>query len=692
MFSQFQKALKYLLNGSVEPDISILKPITQTLYRKLEDDASIGEALNAAFLIALIGEQTPDYVKSVELLNQMSKTRKWKNIARFYQNGLRLIREEIQEAIENYPEFAANLSNLADQLGYTHNDDTSINIAEQYWSVFFPEGTGILTDIENRVDELRERRKITIDKLNINPIIDPAREILFTANVLLTLPHKGTSLQHLNLCDQDIEHIRNVANEPQKNWYDHPIHIGVPIENNEVIYGLRGLTETLSYEQFVGKTDPDSRLSCLLSVSVTHDGLGKITKNYLTSELTRASGIKNIDVYIFTENDAQNLLDEVFIPASTHYLGIDDLSGLRDVFGVDGPYGRHYSFLKAISAFWSILVQPNIRGTFKIDLDQVFPQEELYNDTSGTAFDHFCTPLWGAIGSNTNGDKMYLGLIAGALVNEKDISKSIFTPDVKFPEYPKEPESFYFYSKLPQALSTQAEMMTRYNNQYLDGKKACLQRVHVTGGTNGILIDSLIQYRPFTPSFIGRAEDQAYILSCLNHPEPKLAYAHESGLIMRHDKEVFAQASIQSAKAGTMIGDYVRVLYFSAYARMLTDDIHEVKSVLDPFTGCFISLIPITIAYLRFSINAASTLNSGKTNQGLEFIQSGVSRLSHAIEFTRGKNSQFKQRFEMERTGWHQYYDILHAIDLSLKNGDEYALYLQGRAKKIASNCLVEMP
>ena len=48
---------------------------------------------------------------------------------------------------------------------------------------------------------------------------------------------------------------------------------------------------------------------------------------------------------------------------------------MREVFGVDGAYGRHYTFLKAIAALWQVLIDPGVRGTFKIDLDQVFPQD-----------------------------------------------------------------------------------------------------------------------------------------------------------------------------------------------------------------------------------------------------------------------------------------------------------------------------
>ena len=110
------------------------------------------------------------------------------------------------------------------------------------------------------------------------------------------------------------------------------------------------------------------------------------------------------------------------------------------------------------------------------------------------------------------------------------------------------------------SLGFQAEMMCRYTTRRFDGVKTCIQRVHVTGGTNGILIDSLRRFRPFTPSFIGRAEDQAYLLSAINKVDTSLAYVHKDGLVMRHDKEAFAREAIESAEIGRIVGDYVRML------------------------------------------------------------------------------------------------------------------------------------
>ena len=94
----------------------------------------------------------------------------------------------------------------------------------------------------------------------------------------------------------------------------------------------------------------------------------------------------NIDVYVFNEADTRRLVDDILAPAAIRYLGGADSQELLTVFGVDGEYGRHYSFLKAIAAFWQIVMEPEIKATFKIDLDQVFPQKELVEQARSICF------------------------------------------------------------------------------------------------------------------------------------------------------------------------------------------------------------------------------------------------------------------------------------------------------------------
>jgi hypothetical protein len=280
-------------------------------------------------------------------------------------------------------------------------------------------------------------------------------------------------------------------------------------------------------------------------------------------------------------------------------------------------------------------------------------------------------------------------MIAGALVNQKDITDSLFSPDVSFPDRKPSPDELFFFSRLPQALSTEAEMMARYATDDLDGKKACIQRIHVTGGTNGILVDSLRRHRPFTPSFIGRAEDQAYIFSVLIHPGTKLAYVHKDGLMMRHDKASFAVEAIESARIGKLIGNFIRIIYFSAYAKSLHEDISKIKERVDPFTGCFVSPIPITVAHLRFGFMVSSLFQKGEEVLGLGFIQNGSHRISQALDFVHRKEGGLLTTLEKERSGWDLFYDTLLAVENGLRKGEPFAKSLQQRARTMISQCAV---
>jgi hypothetical protein len=653
------------------------------------DDAGIARTLNSAFLIMLAGKGHPTFDRAQAFLGEQSNSSQWGDVARFYLKGIRLVHDELRAIGKRGPALADRMNDLHEWLSKEENRQNAEETTERIWSVFFPEGAGIRSNKRPRVESLRKKRMVHITELTSDPIHDPTRQVLFTSNVLLTLPSASQSTDGL---DEGVKQkLLQCSSEPQRHWYDHPIPIGVAPEQNEASYGLRGLERALESERGRGNMSDEARLTCVLSVSVTHNGLQNIAKPWLEEELKRAETLKNVDVYVFTEFDTERVIREVLAPAAERLLRREDASPSLGMFGVDGSYGKHYSFLKAIAAFWSVFIKPDLKATFKIDLDQVFPQKELIEQTGASAFEHLRTPLWGARGIDSCGQSVELGMIAGFVVNESDIDKSLFTPDVTFPDRPSSPDEFVFFSRLPQALSTEAEMMTRYTTDELDGRSTCLQRVHVLGGMNGILIESLRRHRPFTPSFIGRAEDQAYLLSMFPNTEERLANVHKDGLVMRHDKEAFAREAIESAYVGRLLGDYIRILYYSAYAKVLTDDVNRLKDAFDPFTGCFISKIPVSVVLLRFALKAASFYTDGQDHRGLEFITTGARRLTNALEFTRDDAVSLRQIYERERHGWDLYYDILTAVEEALGREDAFAMELLKTAKTIVADCAIRM-
>ena len=689
MFQHFE-SICYQLFSPMEKNnlLPVFDPVTQ--FTDGSDDATdIAQRLNAAFIILLAGSKHPQFEKAQASLHRASHSEEWSPVAQFYLSAKERIRHEIENATEKDSDLADRIKELSRSLESTDREANASLMTEEIWQVFFPEGVGLASSCAESIRNLREKRAVKITSFLPEPIIDPVGEILFSSNVLLTLPSKSQPYDRLPIRADLKQKLQRTAREPQLYWYDHPIHIGVQSANNELLYGLRGLEEALRFERLRKTTAENGNMSCILSASVTHAGLHELARPYIEDEISRAGFLNRINVYVFTENDTRLLVRDILAPAAAHFLQSPDAADDLEMFGVDGEYGRHYSFLKAMAAFWNVLIDPRIKATFKMDLDQVFPQKILVEQSGASAFEHFMTPLWGAHGTDTRGNPIELGMIAGALVNESDINTSLFTPDVRFPDRPLSPEEHIFFSTLPQAISTEAEMMTRYKNDSYDGINTCIQRVHVTGGTNGIRIDSLRRHRPFTPSFIGRAEDQAYLLSAINSTGESLAYVHKDGLIMRHDKEAFAQEAIEAAEIGRTVGDYVRMLYFSGYAGALPVSKQALKEVLDPFTGCFISKIPETVVHLRFALKAATLFRDNQIQKGLELVKSGAQRISKALEFFQGKSSVLRTQYERERHGWNLYYDILDAVEQALEKEDSFALELRKKARSVIRECKI---
>jgi hypothetical protein len=671
--------------------------ITGEFNTAAESRTDICRSINSAFIISLCGKMHQDIDKANNYLQKMRKENTYAPLVEFLLDGVKHIENEIEKRVQTDTDFAARLSEL-NKYSMNNSNSASTEAIDAYWSVFFPEAEGVFSKKDQRSLELRKKRTVKITNTNSTPILNPGKQMIFTSNILLTIPDVKTDLGSLGYSEELIKGINHAAGEKQAFFYDHPIQIGTRPEANEIIYGLNGLNNTADYEKKNGNMDQNQKLTCILSASVTHKGLQKVAKKYIKEELDNHGSFEHLDIYIFTEEDTEKLIDEIFLPAASTMGNISTLTSddytkgelLKDIFGVDGEYGRHYSFLKAVTAFWHILVDADKTATFKIDLDQVFPEDILKKQSGKSAFEHFKTPLWGSEGMDASGNPVELGMIAGALVNEKDIHKGLFTPDVVFDKRQNlKLEESFFYSKLMMGLSTGSELATRYGQDGIDGKTRCIQRIHVTGGTNGILIKSLREHRPFTPTFIGRAEDQAYILSVFSEKGKRLAYFHADGIIMRHDKEAFAAEAMKAASSGNMIGDFIRTLYFSRYAEILTGDISEIKKTIDPFTGCFVSKIPITTVLLRFCMKAADLFEAGDGETASNFMLQSFERLGRSIEFSYGKKDLLFKAYNKDKEGWNLFYDILDGIEDTDVIDSIKRMSIQIDAARICAGCKV---
>ncbi len=128
---------------------------------------------------------------------------------------------------------------------------------------------------------------------------------------------------------------------------------------------------------------------------------------------------------------------------------------------------------------------------------------------------------------------------------------------------------------------------------------------------------------------------------------------------------------------------------FSAYAEALPQGVSEIKNITDPFTGCFISKLPITVTLLRFALKVATLYNEGKPQEAIEFMRTGIPQLQEGLDFTQGMPSALQQVYKRERQGWHLFYSSLAAVEQALQSGEAWSLSVQTAARQIVSECLI---
>jgi hypothetical protein len=295
----------------------------------------------------------------------------------------------------------------------------------------------------------------------------------------------------------------------------------------------------------------------------------------------------------------------------------------------------------------------------------VFPQEQLVAETGASAFEQLADPLWGGTASDAEGNPVSLDFIAGALVNQADAPRGLHVPDLVDPGPPTRPEHMIFFSALPQAVSTEAEMLPGARNEPVR------QRVHVTGGTTGATVEGLRRRRPFCPGFWGRAEDQAYALSVWRSTD-RCVSLHVPGLVMRHDTHTFAGAAIAEAAVDKLIGDHERILMFSAYGRLVEPDLIGIGRDLAPFTGSFMSTMPVTVAYLRLAVTTLSWAQEGRIEDAGRLFDDGVRRLDRARRFI--AEGDFAAAVQADADGWRDFYDALDLLETGLDAGERWAI------------------
>ena len=505
---------------------------------------------------------------------------------------------------------------------------------EKIWDIFCPEAFESYKKPQEIKNKILKKRKLINLKENESFLKNPVKEILFLSNVLITTPFDYLSA---NIPIEIKDELQKFKYIKQSFWYDHPIPFDATINENEIIYGLKNLDESMAFEAKRNNIKTPDKIKLVLSVSVTHNGLEKIALEYVKLIIKKYLNLKFIEVYLFDEDICNKIYSTIF-PKNLRF---------NNLFGVNGNYGRHYTFLKYILLIWNKVINTDIRYSFKIDLDQVFDQKILLKSTGSSIFEIFKKQkFWGGTATDFEGRRVDLGMLAGALVNKNDISKDLFTPDVQRPKI-KNYESDLLSKRIfcpewPQSLSTEAELMYRSDD---------IQRIHVTGGTTGITVESLKKWAPFTPSFVNRAEDQAFVISSINQNE-YLSHCHANNLIMRHDKHSFAQKSIEMSKFGKEIGNLERILIFSNYFEAHELDFEVLKEHFWPFTSVFSTKYAELLVGLVFLIDGCF--------KGEQYVSLGSKRLLNTQEFCKTK---LHNQYKTEKQFWREFVDRLEVFD-----------------------------
>ena len=330
-----------------------------------------------------------------------------------YNNSLRLLKNNKKHPLYDF------FNNFIDPKSNINALD--VPNTRNLWEIFCPEANNISFKPELFKKKILKKRILKKLQKPKKILRYPHKEILFLSNVLVTLPQDYNSPNIPSIIRNNIKEIKN---QKQSFWYDHPIPLDASDDENEILYGLRFLDKALNFEFKRGNIGINNKIHLVLSLSVTHKGLEKFATKYIEFLIKKKLKLKFIKVFIFDENKSSQIINTIF-PKNNDF---------EEYFGVNGNYGRHYTFLKYILLLWNKVIDENFNYSFKIDLDQVFDQKFLLKISNQSFFEILKSQAyWGGSGYDYKDRFVDLGMLAGGLINKGDTSKGYLVPDVKRP-------------------------------------------------------------------------------------------------------------------------------------------------------------------------------------------------------------------------------------------------------------------
>ncbi len=456
-------------------------------------------------------------------------------------------------------------------------------------------------------------------------------EVILQVNALYTLPQAIPA--HLS------DSVQNAWNRAQNSDdetvfdYDHPIPLFCGGEDHELTACLKELDSDISFEKSKGVFKSGYRLPVVVSVSVTHPRIAKVCDLWLRYIMAEEE-FHHLRLYFLTEQAALNIKKAIgCFPAEP------------SVFSVLGSYANHFNCLK----YFQLILEKTdgIRAGFKIDSDEGIRSRDLFEATGKTWFQTMCHEYWGGAAMDEQGEPVYLGIIAGEYINERDIrahgyENCLRMPDVTFGGNYIGPDIFF---KKGVAHARATDLYNRKGLRLED----FLSHPVVKGGGYGIDNAALRRFIPFTYSRVGRAEDQQFYMAGMAGGNrgiftPDLRIAH-------YKQRVAASESTTSITR--FLGDMFRLVIFNEIVDFL-----ELKNSIDPMPGVFAGPLARIQAFFSIVYKSYCCFAEGNAPMGEQIYQRGLTELKQLTgEIDAGK---IRSGWKKEQADWEEF---VRAVD-----------------------------
>jgi len=479
--------------------------------------------------------------------------------------------------------------------------------------------------------------KWRLDRVLPNPKPYLPDEIVLQLNGLYSLPESIPDVLPPKIMNE-WKQVKNLPHEPVYD-YDHPVSLFSPEKNHELIRCLDELDWEIGFEKSVGVFLKGYKVPVIISISVTHPFTDHLCALWVGHVLDEKK-YQHLRLFLITESVTRTLKSLFgFHPEK------------KAVFSVNGRYANHFNVLK----YFQLILEKTygIRAGFKIDSDEGIRSGDLYKATGRTWFQTLCHPYWGGTARDEQGDNVYLGIIPGEYINEKDILESGYpnclrTPDVSFDGNYHTPDIFFnkgvAHSKATALYNREAKVLENF-----------LSHPVVKGGGYGIDNTALRRFVPFSFSKVGRAEDQQFYMTGLAKGNRGI---FTPDLRIAHYKQSVATTE-SSTEVTRFLGDMFRLVIFKEITEIL-----DIKEKIDPMPGVFAGGFARLQAFCSILYKSFIYCEKGDPEKGEMVYARGLTELQALIrEIDSGK---IKKDWDTEQKDWERFVEAVEACGKDL--------------------------